>query len=255
VEKPDAIVPHRGAPIQRRTVLKGALVVVGATAAGAAGASAGLRGLPGRGLARGDTVAVPVTYAAGGAIWDSSRLALRALWDAVVPGIWEGNVEDGGQPGADQTYVQAWLEQVAVNYAGSISWLTTGFLNAWGIDLNAWARVNTWFMQNFDSLPLGTSIVWPATRQGKIRLMLNLLVPGIATLTNLQYFGAILLARLAFFCDFYFEANYPQISVGRAYCGAHLPPGTTPYPTFSFKLALGKSNPNLIVVNGKVSAP
>jgi|GEM_PF-2275887 hypothetical protein len=244
-------------PISRRVMLLGS----GAAATGAAVASSlstlvgSTKSLSGQQVAEADTVSVNVTYAAGSAISNANRLALRALWDAIVPGNWNGNQEDGGQPGADQTYVEAWLEQVATAPGSPISWLSADFLNFWGADINAWAQVTTWFTQEYYQLPLGISIIWPSTRQGKVRLMMNLLVPGVETIFDLQYLGGIMLARLAFFGDFYFEANYPTISVGRAYCGAHLPPGTTPYAVDSFNVDLGLSNPNLIVVNGLVNAP
>lgn len=241
-------------PFSRRAMLiSSGAVVSAATAVKAAGI------LPNSSskaeVAEADTVSVTVNYAAGSAISDANRLALRALWDAIVPGNWMGNQEDSGQPGADQTYVEAWLEQVATAPGSPISWLSADFLNFWGADINAWAQVTTWFTEEYYQLPLGTSIIFPSTRQGKVRLMMNLLVPGVETIFDLQYLGGIMLARLAFFGDFYFEANYPTISVGRAYCGAHLPPGTTPYQVDSFNTDLGLSNPNLIVVNGLVNAP
>ncbi len=196
-----------------------------------------------------------VTYAAGSAISDVNRLSLRALWDAVVPGDWNGNIEDGGEPGADQTYVEAWLEQVAAGPTNPISWLTADFLNFWGADINAWAQVTTFWSQEYYQMPLGTSIVFPSTRQGKIILMMNLLIPGVETIFDLQYLGAIMLSKLAFFGDFYFEANDPTVSVGRAYCGAHLPPGTTPYAVDSYDKNLGISDKTLIKVNGLVNFP
>jgi hypothetical protein len=245
--------------ITRRKMIAGT-TVAGATAAGSSVLLSSLSGSKAskfEGILDSGTSypQLNVTYAGGSTISDANRLALRALWDAIVPGIWNGNEEDGSAPGADQTYVEAWLEQVATAPGQPISWLTAEFLNLWGADVNAWAQVTTFFTEEFYQLGLGTSIILPPTRQGKVILMMNLLVPGIETIFDLQYLGAIMLSKLAFFGDFYFEANDPSISVGRAYCGAALPPGTTPYQVDSFNLALGLNDPDTIIVNGLVNAP
>jgi hypothetical protein len=230
----------------RRQVIVGGLLAAGAL--GAAGCVNGL-GNPF------PTTEGGVSYAAGSTISDENRLALRALWDAIVPGVWQGVAEDGTAPGADQTYVEAWLEKVAVSEVPSLSWLTAEFLNLWGADINAWAQVTTLFQKEFADLPLGTSIIDPSTRQGKVILMMNLLVPGIETIFDLQYLGAIMLSKLAFYGDFWFEANGSTTMVGRAYCGAHLPPGTTPYAVDSFNVQLGIEDPRLVVVDGLTNLP
>jgi hypothetical protein len=232
-------------PASRRQVLVGGLV-----AAGALGAASCVNDV-------GNPFPTPpsVTYAAGSAISADDRLALRALWDAIVPGDWMGNEEDGGAPGADQAYVEAWLEQVAMAEIPSLGWLTADFLNFWGADINAWAQVTTLFQKDYAELPLGTSIIDPSTRQGKVILMMNLLVPGIETIFDLQYLGGIMLAKLAFFGDFWFEANDPTTMVGRAYIGAHLPPITTPYEPNSYNANLGMADSRLITVNGFTNLP
>lgn len=186
------------------------------------------------------------------------RLSLRALWDAIVPGNWNGNVEDGGAPGADQANVEAWLEKLASDLSGTgfIDWLTEEFLDLWGADIDAWAEITTLGSQEYWQMPLGDTIIDPSTRQGKVILMQNLLIPGIETIFDLQYLGAITLAKLGFYCDFWAEQNAPSVSIGRAYCGASLPPGTTAVPNKgSFGVTMGTNNPNLITVNGFIDPP
>lgn len=232
-------------PASRRQVLVGGLVAAGALGAAGCVNDTGnpFPSSPG------------VTYAAGSSISTNDRMALRALWDAIVPGDWMGVEEDGGAPGADQGNVEAWLEQIAVSEIPSLSWLTADFLNFWGADINAWAQVTTLFQKEYAQLPLGTTIIDPSTRQGKVLLMMNLLVPGIETIFDLQYLGGIMLAKLAFFGDFWFEANDPTTMVGRAYIGAHLPPITTPYTPNSYKANLGIEDSRLITVNGFTDLP
>lgn len=234
-------------PATRRQVLIGA--VLGASALGLASC------VPGFGTPTPTPGPDGISYAAGTDISAENRLGLRALWDAIVPGDWLGVEEDDGAPGADQAFVEAWLEQVAVDKTKPVSWLTADFLNLWGGDVNAWAAVTTLFKKDFAQLPLGTSIIDPPTRQGKVILMMNLLVPGIETIFDLQYLGAIMLSKLAFYGDFWFEANDPTVRVGRKYIHMPLPPGTTKYKPNSYYKEMGMPDPRLVVVNGFINLP
>ena len=237
-----SFVQTASAKVDRRQFMLGSVVALGAVGAACSNIGGGIN---------------PTTTTAPGNLYENStisnehRLALRSLWDAVVPGNWNGNVEDSGAPGADQANVESWLEQLCNDLTGTgfIDWLSEEFLDLWGADIDAWAEVTTLGQQEFWQMPLGDTIIAPSTRQGKIILMQNLLVPGIETIFDLQYLGAIMLAKLAFFGDFWAEKNAPGISIGRAYCGAHLPPDTTPYNPDSFNSALGMDEPNLIQVN------
>jgi hypothetical protein len=233
--------------IDRRGFIAGSLVALG----GVGAISAACSNLGGNPNPTTSTTSTTVALYQNPTISNEHRLSLRALWDAVVPGNWNGNVEDGGAPGADQANVEAWLEQVASDLSGTgfIDWLTEEFLDLWGADIDAWAQLTTLGSQEFWQMPLGDTIVDPSTRQGKIILMQNLLVPGVETIFDLQYLGAIMLAKLAFYGDFWAERNAPNVMIGRAYCGAHLPPGTTANPNASFGVDFGIHDPNLISVD------
>lgn len=192
---------------------------------------------------------------------EGRRLTLRSLWDASVPGTWNGVVEDELEPGvpapgADDARVQEWLEQVAGTLPRPLDGLTTGFLAFWADDLDLWADVfhGRWFdgAPKFWQLPLDPSPQGRG-RQHKVILMQAL----FHTVFDLEYLGAMLLARMAFFCDLWFERNEPEIRVGRAYIGFPLPPGTTPYTGVSYQRTLNDGDPRLVRVGSRdlVAAP
>ncbi len=238
--------------ISRRKFVLGSILAMGA--AGTVAAACGdIGGTP---APTTSTTSTTIPLYENSTISNEHRLSMRALWDAVVPGNWNGNIEDGGAPGADQANVEAWLEQTANTLTGTgfIDWLTESFLDFWGADIDAWAELTTLGQQEYWQMPLGDTIIDPSTRQGKIILMQNLLVPGIETIFDLQYLGAIMLAKLAFYGDFWAEQNAPTVSIGRAYCGAPLPPNTTANPKPGFGVPFGIPEPQLITVDANNSA-
>lgn len=233
--------------VDRRKFIAGSFIALG----GVGAISAACSDIGGTPAPTTSTTSTTVALYESSTISSEHRLSLRALWDAIVPGNWNGNVEDGGAPGADQANVEAWLEQVCSDISGTgfIDWLTEEFLDLWGADIDAWAELTTLGSQEYWQMPLGDTIIDPSTRQGKIILMQNLLVPGIETIFDLQYLGAIMLAKLAFYGDFWAEKNAPQVSIGRAYCGVPLPPDTTANPNPTFGTDFGFHEPNLISVD------
>lgn len=124
---------------------------------------------------------------------------MAGLWDAVVPGTYRGIVEAPG-PGAEQAHVQEWLESVIGTLPPPFDYIGDWFVRAWADDLDLWADVfHPPFGDGprFGDLPLGPTLA-ERGRQYKLMLMTGLF-DGII---ELQYFGAITLAKLAFYCDF-----------------------------------------------------
>ena len=190
-----------------------------------------------------------------GCLSEGQRKTLRSLFDAVVPGTWEGVVEDtlesgAPAPGADDARVMEWVESVMDKLPPPLNWLSSGMLRVWADDLALWSDVfHGWPFDGapkFWQLPLGPSI-WTQGRQYKIKLMQAL----FGTVVDLQYGAIVLLAKMAFYCDFHFEATAPGTRVGRAYIGFPLPPGTTPYTDFSYQQVLGTADSRMLTVGAR----
>lgn len=212
------------------------------------------------------TLKTAVAQASGGprdgGLTEGQRRTLRSLWDAVIPGTWEGTVEDRLEdgtpaPGADDARVQDWFEQVTGTMPWPLDWTTETFVISWANDLDLWSDVfHGWPFDGrpkFWELPLDPSI-WGRGRQHKILLMQAL----FHTLIDVKYQGHIILSKAAFYCDFWHEANSPETRVGREYIGFPLPPGRTPYTNFSYNRVLGDHDDRLITVNpqrGLVAVP
>jgi hypothetical protein len=187
-----------------------------------------------------------------GELNENQRNTLRSLWDAVVPGTWNGQVEDElspgvPAPGANDANVQAWIEEVAGSLPFPLDFLTTSFQRTWADDLNLWSDVfHGWpgdDKPKFWALPLGPSLL-ELGRQHKILLMQAL----FGTAIDLKYMAGIVLAKVAFYCDFWAEANGSNQRVGRAYIGFPLPPGTTPITDFTYNQVLGTPDTRLVTV-------
>lgn len=176
---------------------------------------------------------------------DEQRHTLRGLWDAVVPGNWEGVEEDGGAPGADQAGVQDWIDEVTGSLPWPLNWLTDAALALWAEDLDLWADVTHGWpfdgQPKFWELPLDPT-VFGRGRQRKIILMQAL----FDTLIDVQYQAAIMLAKAAFFCDFK-DVNQ---RVGLEYIGFPSPPVFGYFGLdFTFNRVLGDHDERLTTVN------
>lgn len=129
-----------------------------------------------------------------------------------------------------------------------LDWLTDSFMGAWADDLDLWADVvHGWPFDGqpkFWDLPLDPSIIGRG-RQRKIILMQQL----FHTVIDLKYMGGAMISKVAFYCDFWYEANQPETRVGREYIDWPLPPGSTPYQGFTYNSALGDHDRRLIEVN------
>lgn len=183
---------------------------------------------------------------------DAAAPTLAGLWDAVVPGTYRGIVEAPG-PGAEQAGVQEWLAGAVGTLPAPLEYLTDWFLRAWADDLDLWADVfHPPFGDGprFGDLPLGPSFA-ERGRQYKLMLMQGLF-DGII---ELQYFGAITLAKLAFYCDFRAEtAGTPR--VGGPYIGFPGAFGHRQPAVFSFRRPAGIPDPRLTrTADGLVAVP
>jgi hypothetical protein len=184
---------------------------------------------------------------------DWARHTLMGLWDAVVPGTFNGVVEDPG-PGATDAGVQEWMEAAAGTLPAPLDYITDWFLRAWANDLDLWAEVFH-FSPNggeptFGELPLGPTLL-ESGRQYKIMLMMGLF-DGII---ELQYFGAIALAKLAFYCDYRAHtAGTPP--VGGPYIGFPGAVGSSPNAHHTYNLPAGTGDPRLSATpDGLVMVP
>ncbi len=200
-----------------------------------------------------ESPAPPPSGLSASALSAGQRHTLRALWDAVVPGTWNGIVEDrlrSGEPapGADDARVQDWLEQVSGSLPHPLHWVLDGLLGLWADNVDLWSDVVHW--PPFDGKPrywqLPLSASWLIRgRQRKIILMQSL----FGTIVDVQYQIGITLAKLAFYGDFWFESNQPQTRVGRSFIGFPLPPGASPYTDFTYNRVLGDHDGRLITVH------
>ena len=223
--------------LTRRDFLKGA-------AGSSAAFYAGVSGLGLAGTLAGTSGCVGLT--------DNQRKTLRSVWDAIVPGLWEGVVQDELSPGVtapgpNNNGVQQWIEAVADTLPPPLDFLTTTFQRTWSDDLNIWSDAfHGWpgdGAPKFWELPLGPSVL-ELGRQHKLILMQAL----FGTLIDVKYQAGIILAKVAFYCDFFFEYKGWPARVGRSYIGFPLPPGTTPYTDFSYQQVLGDPDPRMVVV-------
>lgn len=199
----------------------------------------------------------PAQPVVAGALTPARRHTLQALWDAVVPGTWNGVVEDyleDGRtpaPGATDAKVQEWLELVGGTLPDWLEWLTESFLALWAEDIDLWADFTEWPWlddePDYADLPLASCVDGrkQVGRQSKIILMQKLFY----TIVDLKYQAGIIIVRTAFFCDFWNEAQEPWKRVGRKYIGFPLPPGKRPYMGFTYNRVLGDHDPHLIEVN------
>jgi hypothetical protein len=183
----------------------------------------------------------------------SARHTLMGLWDAVVPGVHDGVVEDwlsAGHPapGAGQGGVQDWIEDMAGSLPPPLDYVTDWFLRAWAADLDLWADVFHPPIDDgapsFGDLPLGPTFA-ERGRQYKIMLMMGLF-DGVI---ELQYLGGLLLAKLAFYADFWAErSGAPR--VGSEYIGFRGPVGDQPIADFTFGIPAGRHDDRLAATPG-----
>ena len=183
------------------------------------------------------------------------------LWDAVVPGTWNGVVEDrlasgAAAPGATEAGVHEWVLSQVGSFPGPLNYLTDWFLRAWATDLDLWAGAFHLFepvRPTFAQLPLGPSLA-ESGRQYKIMLMQGLF-HGVIEPLDLKYLIAAILAKVAFYADFRAEtAGTPR--VGGPYIGFPGPTGRAPTNNFSYNRAFGRADPRLTTTTtGLIAAP
>lgn len=183
---------------------------------------------------------------------DEAAATLAGLWDAIVPGTYRGVVEAAG-PGAEQAGVQEWLAGAIGTLPPPLDYITDWFLRAWADDLDLWADVfHPPFGDGprFGDLPLGPTFA-ERGRQYKLMLMMALF-DGII---ELQYFGAITLAKLAFYCDYRAEtAGTPR--VGGPFIGFPGAIGFRQPSVFSYRRTAGTPDARLTrTADGLVTVP
>jgi len=182
-----------------------------------------------------------------------ARHTLMGLWDAVVPGVFNGIVEDAG-PGAADAGVQEWLESAMGTLPPPLDYLTDWFLRAWADDLDFWANVFHFPVDDglprFGNLPLGPTLA-ASGRQYKVMLMTGLF-DGII---ELQYFGGITLAKLAYYCDF--RAHTAGTApVGGPYIGFPGAVGSARNDRFTYNRRAGNPDPRMsVTATGLVTVP
>jgi hypothetical protein len=189
----------------------------------------------------------------------SARHTLMGLWDAAVPGTWNGVVEDWlapgvPAPGANDARVQDWLESVMGSVPAPLEFLGEGFFRAWAADLDLWA--DTFHppfegSPTFGHLPLGPSLAQRG-RQYKVMLMQNLFGGPL----DLKYFIGITLGKVGFYGDAYFETTGEGEPVGSRYIGFPGPNADAPPQEFSYRAAYGFADERMVTVgDGLVAAP
>jgi hypothetical protein len=202
-----------------------------------------------------------VTACAPAATLDAATPTLMGLWDAVVPGTWNGVVEDSlasglAAPGATEAGVHEWILSQVGSFPEPLSYLTDWFLRAWAADLDLWAGAFHLLdpaRPKFGQLPLGPTLA-ESGRQYKIMLMQGLF-HGSVELLDLKYLAAIVLAKIAFFADFRAEtAGTPR--VGGPYIGFPGPAGPGPTTAFGYNRDFGRPDARLTVTTtGLVAVP
>lgn len=185
---------------------------------------------------------------------DAARPALAGLWDAAVPGTYRGVVEDWlapgvPAPGAEQARVQEWIELVAGSLPPPLDGITDWFLRAWSADLDLWADTFHWPLfdggPGFGDLPLGPSIA-ERGRQYKVKLMMALFDGPL----DLKYFGAMGLAKFAFYCDAHHHLTGEGEPVGSRYIGFPGAVGSSPIADFSYRRPFGSPDARLSRTSG-----
>ncbi|MFN8052598.1 MAG: hypothetical protein U0Q22_14220 [Acidimicrobiales bacterium] len=182
-----------------------------------------------------------------------ARHTLMGLWDAIVPGTFNGVVEDAS-PGATEAGVQEWLEGAIGTLPAPLDFLSDWFLRAWADDLDLWANVFHFpiddGLPHFGDLPLGPTLA-ESGRQYKVMLMMGLF-DGVI---ELQYFAAMSLAKLAVYCDFRAEtAGTPR--VGGPMIGFPGAVGSGRNPNFTYARPAGSPDARLTrTAGGLVAVP
>jgi hypothetical protein len=181
---------------------------------------------------------------------DAAAPALQGLWDAIVPGTWNGVVEDrlasgAPSPGANDAGVHEWLLSQAGSFPEPLAYLTDGFLRAWAADLDLWAAAFHPLdptRPTFARLPLGPTLA-RSGRQYKIMLMQGLF-HGVVEPLDLKYQAAVMVAKVAFYGDFRAEtAGTPR--VGGPYIGFPGPTGPGPATDFTYARDFGRPDPRM----------
>jgi hypothetical protein len=200
-----------------------------------------------------------LTACAPEATLDKAAFAMGGLWDAVVPGTWNGIVQDtleNGEPapGAAQAGVHEWMAAASGTLPPPLDYITDWFLRAWGADLNLWAE--TFHLletprPKFGELPLGPTAK-EAGRQYKIILMQELFT-GTLDLWAFKYFAATLLGKVAFYGDFWAEMTGAE-RVGSQYIGFGGPTGTAPLTNFTYNQPFGVADTRLTSTPGGLVA-
>ncbi len=208
-------------------------------------------------LALGGAAAVAMTGAACAPkpTMDAAEHTLRGLWDAVIPGthneIDQDLLADGSPaPGANQAGVYEWLIATAGELPG-LSYLTDWFMRAWAADLDLWAD---WFHlpvdggPSFGDLPLGPTLI-ERGRQYKLLLMTSL----FDGLIDVKYFGGVMIAKVAFYGDFWAErSGAPRVAgplIG-------FPGPVDSVKEFSYNQTFGVPDPRMLTAsNGLLVTP
>jgi len=201
----------------------------------------------------------PLTGCAPKATIADARHTLMGLWDAAVPGTWNGVVEDWlspgvPAPGATDAHVQEFLELVMGTLPEPLDFVADWFFRAWAADLDLWA--DTFHLPidggpSFGDLPLGPTFA-ECGRQYKVMLMQGL----FKGLIDIKYFMGITLAKVAFYGDAYHERTGIGEPVGRRYINFPGPVGTTAPAAFSYQRPFGHADPRMVTVGaGLVAAP
>lgn len=209
--------------------------------------------------ALGAALAGPLAACAPKPTIDAARNTLMGLWDAAVPGTWNGVVEDWLEPGvpapgANDARVQDWLEMFYGALPAPLDFVADWFFRAWAADLDLWA--DTFHppfegSPTFGELPLGPR---PAQRgrQYKIKLMQALFEGPL----DLKYFAGITLAKAGFYADAHWELTGEGEPVGGRYINFPGRVGTTPQLDFSFQQPFGFPDPRVVTVgNGLAGVP
>lgn len=188
-----------------------------------------------------------------------ARHTLMGMWDAAVPGTWNGVVEDWlapgvPAPGANDAKVMEWLELVGGSLPEPLDFVTDWFFRAWAADLDLWADT---FHPPFEGaptfglLPLGPTLA-ERGRQYKVMMMQGLFEGPL----DLKYFMGVTLAKVGFYTDAYHEMTGIGEPVGSRYIGFPGRNADSPPEEFSFRAPYGFADARMTTVGGGlVAAP
>ncbi len=190
---------------------------------------------------------------------DAAALAMGGLWDAVVPGTWNGVVQDtlssgAPAPGAAQAGVHEWMAATSGTLPPPLDYITDWFLRAWAADLDLWSEAFHLLetpRPTFGELPLGPTAK-ESGRQYKLILMQELFV-GTLDLWGFKYFAATLLGKVAFYGDFWAEVSGAP-RVGGPYIGFGGPTGPAPLTNFTYNRPFGVADTRLTTTPGGLVA-